>query len=231
MHSPKVGAIAVTLCLLVSPYTAGSGVSTDQWASLVVQNYIDTDNGNAGRCRQPYDGWDIKYSSRAPRSMVKSGSTLLEQRSRAAIRAAFANIAIPEGISVPPVSATIWTIEGDSVVVTFDARAPSKRTETEGVWDDTLNKLVQRPVYANLLSAALWLRGDAATIIQQQGQSDAYLETYFFAVSVHDVVDLDLDGDPEIVLHERSYERESLNVFTVRNGSVIERIRLQGCSL
>ncbi len=200
-------------------------------ASVVVQYYIDTDNGNAGRCSEPYNGWDIKYGSRAPRSMVKSQSTVLEPRSEAAIRTAFGKDTIPEGIKVPPASVITWTIEGDSVVVTFEARAASKRTETEGVWDEGLDKVVQRPAYANLLSAALWVRGDTAIIIQQQGLSDAYLETYFFAVDVHDVVDIDLDGDPEVVLHERAYERESLNVFTVRSGSVTERVRLQGCSL
>ena len=231
MRSSKVGAITVALSLFVFPYTAGSQTSTDQWASLVVKYYIDTDNGNAGYCPEPYDGWDIKYGSRAPRSMVKSQGIPLEPRSEAAIRAAFTKDTIPEGIEVPPASATIWTIEGDSVVITFKARAASRRTETVGVWDERLDKLVQRPAYANLFSAALWVRGDAATIIQQEGRSDADLETYFFAVDVHDVVDLDLDGDPEVVLHERAYEWESLNVFTVRSGSVTARIRLQGCSL
>lgn len=230
-RSSNVGAITVVLSLFVSPYTAGSQISTDQWSSLVVQYYIDTDNGNAGYCQEPYDGWDIKYGSRAPRSMVKSQGTSLEPRSEAAIRAAFADDTIPEGIKVPPASATIWAIDGDSVVVTFDARAASKRTETEGVWDERLNKVVQRPAYANLLSAALWLRGDTATIIQQQGRSDVYLETYFFALDLHDVVDFDLDGDPEVVLRQRSYEWESLNVFTVRSASVTKRVRVKGCSL
>jgi len=231
MRSSKVGAITVVLSLCVFPYTAGSQISTDQWSLLVMQYYIDTDNGNAGYCPEPYDGWDIKYGARAPRSMVKSQSTSLEPRIEAAIRAAFAKDTIPEGIKVPPASATIWTIEGDSVVVTFEARAVSKRTETEGVWDDRLDKLVQRPAYANLLSAAIWVRGDAATIIQQQGRSDVELETYFFAVDMHDVVDLDLDGDPEVVLRQRAYEWESLNVFTVRSGSVTQRVRVKGCSL
>jgi len=231
MRSSNSAAITVALSLCIFSHTAGSRTATDQWASVVAQYYVDTDNGNAGRCPEPYDGWDIKYGSRAARSMVKSQSTSLEPQSKAAIRAAFAKDTIPEGIKVPPASATIWTIEGESVVVTFEARAASKRTETAGVWDDGLGKLVQRPAYANLLSAALWVRGDAATIIQQQGRSDADLETYFFAVSVHDVVDLDFDGDPEVVIHERSYERESLNVFTVTSGGVTERVRLQGCSL
>jgi len=231
MRSSKVGAITVVLSLFVFPYTAGSQISTDQWASLVVQYYIDTDNGNAGRCFEPYNGWDIMHEFRAPGSMVKSQSTLLDPRSEAAIRAAFEKDTIPEGIKVPPASAIVWAIEGDSVVVTFEARAASKRTETVGVWDDRLDKLVQRPAYANLLSAALWVRGDAATIIQQQGRSDVELETYFFAVDLLDVVDIDLDGDPEVVLHERAYEWEGLNVFTMRSGSVIERVRLQGCSL
>jgi hypothetical protein len=231
MSSSKIGAITVVLFLFVLPYTAGSQTSTDQWASLVVQYYIDTDNENAGYCPEPYDGWDIKYDSRAPRSMMKSQGTPLEPRIEAAISAAFAKDTVPEGIKVPPASATVWTIEGGSVVVTFEARAVSGRTETADVWDESLDKLVPRPAYANLLSAALWVRGDAATIIQHEGQSDADLETYFFAVDVHDVVDLDLDGDPEVVLHERAYERESLNVFTVGSGGVTERIRLQGCSL
>lgn len=231
MRASKVGAITLALFLFVFSYASGSQTSTDLWASVVVQYYIDTDNGNAGRCFEPYNGWDIMHEFRAPRSMVKSQSTLLDPRSEAAIRAAFEKDTIPEGIKVPPASAIVWAIEGDSVVVTFEARAASKRTETEGVWDEGLDKVVQRPAYANLLSAALWVTDDSATIIQQQGRSDAYLETYFFAVDLLDVVDIDLDGDPEVVLHERAYEWEGLNVFTMRSGSVIERVRLQGCSL
>ena len=231
MRASKVSAISVALSLFVFSYAAGSQTSTDLWASVVVEYYIDTDNGNAGRCFEPYNGWDIMHGSRAPRSMVKSQGIPLEPRSEAAIGAAFEKDTNPEGIKVPPASAIVWAIEGDSVVVTFEARAASRRTETVGVWDDRLDKLVQRPAYANLLSAALWVRGDTATIIQQQGRSDVELETYFFAVDLLDVVDIDLDGDPEVVLHERAYEWEGLNVFTMRSGSVTERVRLQGCSL
>ena len=149
MRSSKLGAIAVALSLFIFSHAAGSQTPTDQWASVVVQYYIDTDNGNAGRCPEPYNGWDIEYGSRAPQSMVKSQSTSLERRSEAAIRTAFATDTVPEGIKVPPASATIWTIEGDSLVVTFEARAASKRTETAGVWDDGLDKLVQRPAYVS----------------------------------------------------------------------------------
>ncbi len=231
MRSSKAGAITVTLSLLVIPYAVGSQTSTEQWASIAVQYYVDTDNGNAGRCSEPYNGWDIKRASHAPRSIVKSQSKSLEPRIEAAIRAAFEKETVPNGIELPPASATIWAIEGGSVVVTFEARAASKRSETEDAWDEALDKSAQIPSYANLLAAAVWVKGDTAIIIQQQSRSDAYLQTYYFAVDLHDVVDIDLDGDPEVVLHERAYEWQGLNVFTVRSDSVTERVRLQGCAL
>ena len=231
MRSSKTGAITMTLSLLVIPYAVGSQASTDQWASIAVLYYIDTNNGNAGRCSEPYNGWDIKRGSHARRSMVKSQSKTLEPRIKAAIKTAFEKESVPEGIEVPPASAVIWTIEGGSVVVTFEARAASNRTETEDAWDEALDKPVQVPSYANLLAAAVWVKGDTATIVQQQSRPDAYLQTYYFAVDLHDVVDIDLDGNPEVVLHERAYEWQGLNVFTVRSDSVAERVRLQGCAL
>ena len=231
MRSSKAGAITVVLSLLVIPYAIGSQTSTDQWESVAVLYYMDTGNGNAGRCSEPYNGWDIKRGYHAPRSIVKSQSKILEPRIEAAIRAAFEKETVPEGIEVPPASAIIWMIEGGSVVVTFEARAASKRTETEDAWDEVLDKPVKIPSYANLLSAAVWVKGDTAIIVQQQSQSDAYLQTYYFAVDLHDVVDIDLDGDPEVVLHERAYEREGLNVFTVRSDGVTKRVLLQGCAL
>jgi hypothetical protein len=196
-----------------------------------LQNYIDMDKGNAGQCEEPYDGWEIKYDSRAPGSIVKSDIAELDERTRNAIRRALVDQEVPRGITVPTETATVWELEGAVLLVTFDAQSPSTRTETEGVWSKSLDKVVQKPAYANVFSAALWVEGDTAIIVHQKGESDAYLETYFLAVSPQDVADLDGDGDPEITLYVRNYESESLEVYTIGDEGVTKRLRLWGCSL
>lgn len=225
------GAVFVVLTLgsLASP--AACEEPPDLWTSLILEHYIDMNNGNNGRCEEPYSGWDIKYDSRAPGSLVKSKVDSLSERSLRAIRGAFAADTIPNGIQIPPESYSAWELEGGALVVTFKTQAPGERTETEPYWDEALDRKVQKPAYANVFTAAVLVNGDSAEVIYQEGKSDVYLETYYLNLKLQDFVDLDRDGYPEAILFEACYECQCLIVFTIGQNGVVERTRKWGCSL
>lgn len=225
--------IAVFVVLFLGPLASPAvcDETPDLWTSLILEHYIDTENGAQGRCEEPYSGWDIKRGSRGPSSMVKSKVDTLDERSLKAIRGSFVAQTIPEGIEIPPESYSVWGLEGDALLVTFNAQAPSERTETEPVWDAVLDTIVQKPAYANVFSAAVLVKGDSAEVIYQRGKSDVYLETYFLNLSLHDFIDLDRDGYPEVILFEAHYESQCLEVFTIGQNGVMERTRVWGCSL
>jgi hypothetical protein len=83
------------------------------------------------------------------------------------------------------------------------------------VYDDQLDRLVQVPAREHFVQAAIWLRGLNAIIIMEDIALDRDTEMFGCMWEPHDVVDIDRDGNPEVVLLEHRYECQTLKIFTL----------------
>jgi hypothetical protein len=91
------------------------------------------------------------------------------------------------------------------------------------VYDDQLGRLVQVPAREHIVQAAIWLRGPDTTIIIEDIAPDQDAEMFGCMWEPHDVVDIDRDGNPEVVLLHHGYEYQMLRIFTLTDTEALAR--------
>lgn len=223
--------VSLVIVFLFTSFGAASEDS-DAWRAFALDYYVDKDNGNGGRCPQPENGgWQLRSKPRAPTSLVETTSAPIVDETASAVRAAFSHLDIPPGFVLPPARATIWRARGGGALLVFGASAPSERKEQAQVWNEDLGRLVEQPAFAHQLSTALWIADGRATLIDHQVQADADLETYAWSLEPVDIVDIDGDGELDVVLRLHGYEFEELRIFTLKGTKAVSRLHLQGCFL
>ena len=218
--------IVVILSIWVSSSQNGvaSEVSVDEpWATFARRHYVDLKFGNKGRYTDR-NGWKIKLGQRAPNSFVAIEEARLSDEVLDTIRKVFSSRALPNGIRIPSDHYIAWKTKNGKYLVVFCKSTQSARSETYEIWDEHLKRLVKVPAYKHFAQIVLWVDDPKTVIIQEEIKFDADTEIYGCQWQPHDVVDIDHDGRPEIVLLKRGYEEEELQIFTVqKNNSVIHR--------
>jgi hypothetical protein len=185
---------------------------------------VDQAYGEGGRYPKGdvREGWKILEGHRAPGSLVTKQDLRLSAKQISAIRQAFVAKSLPNGIEVPGKRYSAWGTAKDETLVTFCATAPSGDQMTE-VYDDQLGRLVQVPAREHFVQAAIWLRGSNTTIIIEDTAPDRDTEMFGCLWEPYDIVDIDRDGNPEVLLLQRGYEYQLLRIFTLTETGVLAR--------
>lgn len=189
------------------------------WEAFAVAQYVDTTAGDAGRDEH---GWVLAEGRRAEESLVLDTAYRLPARLLETVRRAVQAVADSAGIGVvtgehAETSTRAWRSAGGTLV-TVSASNPSARTETAEIFDDELGRLVTVPAYRNFVEAALWL-ADTTSVLAADAHVDQGIEGYGGPSWLpHDIVDVDGDGTPEIILLEVGYESRRLAIFAIVDG-------------
>jgi hypothetical protein len=213
-----------SILALFSQNGAAFEVSIAQlWEAFARRHYVDIQFGDGGRYLDR-KGWKINLGQRAPDSLVAVGGVRLSDKMLDTIREVFSGRSVPNGIRIPSDRYIAWKTTAGKYLVRFCESTTSSRSETYEIWDEHLKKTVKVPVYKHFVQVVLWVDDSRTVIIQEEIKFDADTEIYGCQWWPHDIVDIDHDGRPEVVLLKRGYEAEELHIFTIQNNnSVIHR--------
>lgn len=216
---------AASLATQTTPDETDDAVDPGEpWGSFAHRHYVDRSYGEEGRYPNgdPREGWKILEGHRAPGSLVTKQDVRLSDTQIGMIRQTFTADSLPDDVEVPGDQYSAWRTAKGETLVTFCATAPSGDQMME-VYDELLDRLVQIPAREHFVQAAVWLDGPNITVIVKDMATDQDTEMFGCMWEPHDVVDMDRDGDPEIVLLQHRYEYQTLRVFTVTDNGVLVR--------
>jgi len=214
--------LLVVLLVLQLSRTSGAQEESQPWKGFAMRHYVDRSTDKSGRYTDGRKGWKIKRG-RAPGSLVISDKATLPSSVSQAIQSALSNKEIPKGITIPPQDYEAWQSKGGEYLITFCMSAPGDSPGTYEIWDEKQGKLIETPAYEHFVQATLWVKGLKASVITEDISFDQDVESYGCHWDLQDIVDIDKNGQPEVVLVERGYESEELKIFTIDQGTVIYR--------
>ena len=208
--------VLAALLLLVLPAAEEASI----WERFAGTHYQGGDNLG----RSYYRGAHLS-DLRAPGSWVGSQEHRISDQEAAKIRGAVNAVAPLAGAAIPPDKYEAWSGDGAGgawVVVTFctEVDRPEKGMIEIYVGDEK-----QRiAAYADRLDAVIWLRGEEAVVLRSSVRPGAGKEMDACPVwDPFDVVDIDRDGDPEVVLLTTVYEGHHLEILSVRGSEAVHR--------
>ena len=186
------------------------------WEAFAISQYVDATVGDAGRDEH---GWVMVEGRRGEESLVLDTAYVLPDRTLESVRRTVQAMADSAGIG-PVVGEGFKTATrawrgSQGVLVTVSASNPTARTATLQIFDEELGRLVAVPAYRNFVEAVFWI-ADATVVLRAEVHVDQDIEVYAGPSWLpHDIVDVEGDGTPEIVLLEMGYESRHLIIFSI----------------
>ena len=215
--------LASIVVLAAVAFSYGCKSPPVDWEAFARRSYVDLDMGDGGRDKW---GWLIAFGQRAPESMVASVDGSLSQSDwRTVVDTLTARTASARLLdAVVPDSAIVWTTPFDGRAVLLSMSIPSEGAPLADVWSEAADRLVRVPALSDRLNAVLWVEGGQVTIVRLV---EAAREDYEVPDNdswwLQDVIDLDGDDAPDLVLVRRGYESTSVAIVSVVEHQLVER--------
>ena len=209
----------VVLAAVVLLY--GCKSSPVDWEAFARRSYVDVDRAQDGRDEF---GWFIK-GQRAPQSIVSSTEGSLSQRERQVVLDTLAPRVVSSALmdAVVPDSVRVWATHLGGRAISLNVLIPSAGASMVDIVDQ-FDRVVSVPNINDRLEAVLWVESGQVTIVRLvEAVREDYEKQVGSSWSLQDVIDLDRDEAPDLVLGCSVYERSSLAIVSVVKNQVIER--------
>ena len=216
---PSPLASIVVLAAVVLSY--GCKSPPVDWEAFARRSYVDADTAQGGRDKW---GWLIARGQRARESRVTSAGESWSQRDWRAVLDTLTARAVSSALvdALVPDSVTVWATALGGRAMSLGVSIPSAGAPLVEVYDG--DKLVRVPALSDRLNAVLWVEPGQVTVVRLV---EAAREDYEIPDNeswwLQDVIDLDRDGEPDLVLVRDSYEATSLAIVSVIKNEVVER--------
>ncbi|MCZ6918543.1 MAG: hypothetical protein O7I93_17345 [Gemmatimonadetes bacterium] len=190
--------------------------SEPDWEVYAISQYVDLTVGDVGRDGH---GWVTVEGRRANGSLVLDDAFALTDQMLEWVRRAVQAVADSAGVTAmgdgSETHIRAWRAP-QGVIATVSVSNPSGRTETVQVFDDELGRLITVPAYRDYTEAAFWIHREGLIVLRAQAHTGQDIERYAGPSWIpRDIVDVDGDGAPEIVLLEVGYESRHLLFFSI----------------
>ena len=228
MTRPSLLASIVVLAAVVLSY--GCTSPPVDWGAFAMGSYVD-----ANRAEGPRDkfGWFIG-GQRAGESMVTSTEGSWSQSDWRAVRATLTERGVSSALVDAIVtdsqplygrrSVTVWATDLGGRAMSLNVSIRSAGAPLAEIWDDELDRLVPTAGVRDRISAVLWVEGGQVTIVRLvEVAREDYEEPDDLLWWLQDVIDLDRDGAPDLVLASYGYEATSLAIASVVENEVVDR--------
>ncbi len=228
MTGPSTQASIIVLATAVLSY--GCTSPPVDWEAFAEASYVNANRGEGGRDKF---GWFIG-DQRAGESIVTSTEGSWSQSDWRAVRDRLTERGVASALvdavvtDSPPQygrrSVTVWATQLGGRAVSLNVSIRSAGAPLAEIWDDQLNRLVPTAGAIDRISAVLWVEGGQVTIVRLvEVAREDYEDPGDLLWWLQDVIDLDRDGSPDLVLASYGYEATSLAIASVVKNEVVER--------